>query len=77
MKIGDLVRIVPSNNVSGCTARYVRPLLKKVGIIINTGKAMGHLFASEEYLVFIEEKRYLIPKPNLRLINPSSYSNND
>lgn len=65
MKIGDLIEVVPANNVSGYAASYIRPLLTKAGIIVDievykTGPAY--------YITLIEEKLYSIPDYNAKLI---------
>jgi len=66
MKIGDLIEVVPANNVSGYAASYIRPLLTKAGIIVDI-----QVFSNGPayYITLIEEKLYSIPEHNAKLIN--------
>jgi hypothetical protein len=68
--IGDLIQIVPANNVSGYAASYIRPLLTKAGIIIDI--QMFELGQDNNpkcyYTTLIEEKLYSIPEYNAKLI---------
>jgi hypothetical protein len=65
MKIGDLIEVVPANNVSGYAASYIRPLLTKAGIIVDI-----QVFSNgpANYITLIEEKLYSIPDYNAKLI---------
>lgn len=65
MKIGDLIKVVPANNVSGYAASYIRPLLTKAGIIVDI-----QVFSNGPayYITLIEEKLYSIPDYNAKLI---------
>ena len=65
MKIGDLIKVVPSKDVSGYAPSYVRRHFNQVGIIVDF-QVMG----GNKYLItLIGEQKYIIPEWNARLIS--------
>lgn len=65
MKVGDLIKVVPSDKVHGYTASYVRRHYKQVGIVIDFQILGGITYL----LTLIDEQTHLIPEHNAKLIN--------
>ena len=65
MKIGDLIKVVPSKDVSGYAASYVRRHYNQIGIIVDFQVLGGITY----YITLIGEQKYMIPEHNVRLYN--------
>ncbi len=70
MKIGDLIKVVPSNQVSGYAASYVRRHFNQVGIILDFQVIGGNKY----WITLIGEQKYMIPEWNVRLISDDTNS---
>jgi len=65
MKIGDLIKVVPSHRLDGYAPAYVRRHYGEVGIIVDT-KVLG---GNTVWFTLIGEKIYQIPEWNVRLLS--------
>lgn len=65
MKIGDLIKVVPSNQVSGYAPSYVRRHYNQVGMILDFQVLGGITY----YMTLINEQKYMIPDWNVRLLS--------
>jgi len=65
MKIGDLIKVVPSKDVRGYAASYIRRHFNQVGMIVDY-KLMG---GNKYWITLIGEQKYMIPEWNVRLYN--------
>jgi hypothetical protein len=65
MKIGDLIKVVPSNQVSGYAPSYVRIHYNQVGMILDF-KVLGGI---TYYITLINEQKYMISDWNVRLLS--------
>lgn len=70
MKIGDLIKVVPSKDVRGYAPSCVRRHFNSnnVGMIVDI-KLMG---GNKYWITLIGEQKYMIPEWNVRLLNDAA-----
>lgn len=62
MKIGDLVRVIPSDRISGYYVIYLKSAFNKVGIVVKE-EYLG--LGAKHCIVLVEETLYSVPAVNL------------
>ena len=64
MKVGDLIEVIPGRT-TGLGYSYLRPLLSKIGIIVDI---TIHEKGPASLMTLIEENVYTIPEYNAKLV---------